>query len=109
VAESFEQKALGLGGRDGLPDGLGMLFVYPAAGPHAFWMKGMRFDIDILWIDGDHIVDIAARVPHAVPPPLPTYRPRVPADHVLEVTAGTAEARGWRIGDAVRIELAPAQ
>jgi len=81
-----------------------MLFVYDRPDLYGFWMKGMRFDIDIVWIHDGHIVGIAHRVPHDVSPPLPTYHPPEPVDSVLEVAAGSAEARGWRRGDRVRVD-----
>ena len=104
VAASAAQKRLGLGQRDSLPEDQGMLFFYPEVGRPGFWMRGMRFDIDILWIRDDRLVDLSRDLPHDVEPPLPTYRPRLPANVVLEVRAGTAAKRGWNVGDEVRIE-----
>jgi len=104
LAESPEEQSLGLGRRDSLTWGHGMYFPYERAAFHAFWMKGMRFDIDIVWIRDGRIVDITPRIPAPDPGlpeglPLPTYQPRELADGVLEVPAGYAEAHGWRIGD----------
>lgn len=112
LADTLEKKARGLGDRDALAPRTGMLFPYAMPGVHAFWMAGMRFDLDLVWIRDGRIVDITARVPHPPPeasrgpglPPLPVYSPREPADLVLEVTAGTAEQLGWRIGDPVRVD-----
>lgn len=104
IADSFEAKARGLGERDALAWGRGMLFVYSEASPVAIWMKGMRFDIDIVWIRDGRIVDMNWRAPHAAREPLPVYRPREAADFVLEVPAGYAEAHGFRIGDRVRFQ-----
>ena len=101
------EKQRGLGYRDELAWDRGMLFEYTEPGFVAIWMKGMRFDIDIVWIRNGRIVDIAHRVPHRVEDPLPIYRPREVADTVLEVPAGYAQAHGWRAGDAVRIERDP--
>lgn len=52
-ATSTEALELGLGGRDSLPKDSGMLFVFPKAGVFGFWMKGMRFPLDIVWIGAD--------------------------------------------------------
>ena len=106
VARTPEQRSLGLGKRDGLPPGLGMLFPYASPSRHGFWMAQMRFDIDIVWIREGRIVDLTLGIPHDLPAPLPTYRPRHPADLVLEVRAGVAEEAGWRVGDPVRLEPA---
>lgn len=109
VADTDEKKRLGLGGRDGLAPDHGMLFPYPMPERYAFWMKGMRFDIDILWIRGDRVVSLSERAPHPQGPvpddaALPEFRPTEPADRVLEVEAGTVARLGWRAGDAVRFE-----
>ncbi len=107
MAETPFDQQRGLGGRDDLPWNSGMLFVYSTPAHINMWMKDMRFDIDIVWIRENRIVDMAWRARHAVPEPLPIYRPREAADMVLEVPAGYAEANGWRIGDGVRLERPP--
>ncbi len=104
VAETRARQARGLGGRDALAWDRGMLFVYDQPGFYAFWMKDMRFDIDIVWIRDDRIVEISARVPHSPDGPGPTVRPRQLVNRVLELPAGDAQAWGWRIGDRVQVE-----
>ena len=107
VPETREQQARGLGDRDSLAWDHGMLFVYPEAQFLRFWMKGMRFDIDIVWILEHRIVDISHRVPHVESPegPWPAVRTHSLADQVLEVPAGYATSHGWRAGD--RVQLGP--
>jgi len=104
LADTPERQQRGLSGRRQLADGQGMLFPYDEPGLHGFWMPDMHFDIDILWIRAGRIVHVEARVPHDDARTI--YRPPEPADLVLEVPAGSAEHRGWRVGDAV--EVAPA-
>lgn len=103
IVRSFEERARGLGGRDSLAWDHGMLFPYERPDFLAFWMKDMRFSIDIVWIRDGRIVEIAHRVPWSPEGPGPTLRPRELADAVLEVPAGYAEAHGWRRGDPVEI------
>lgn len=100
-------QARGLSGRASLaPDG-GMLFVFPAVGSYAIWMKEMRFPIDIFWIRGGKVVDMEERVPAPVPgtrdAKLVRYHSDIPADMILETNAGYATAHGVRIGDAVEV------
>ena len=106
VVESRERQVRGLGYRDSLDWDHGMLFVYPSAQFMRFWMKGMRFDIDIVWILEERIVDISHRVPHVESPegPWPAVRTHSLVDQVLEVPAGYAASHGWRAGDLVRVE-----
>ncbi len=41
----------GLSGRDSLPTDYGMLFVFPKSDIYEFWMKDMKFPLDIIWIN----------------------------------------------------------
>ncbi|MBW2424889.1 MAG: DUF192 domain-containing protein [Deltaproteobacteria bacterium] len=107
IADSPDEQSLGLGERDSLAWDHGMLFVYDRPAFYAFWMKGMRFSIDILWMREGRIVEIAPSVPFEPGGNGPTLRPRTLADSVLEVPAGYAAARGWRVGDRVRFERTP--
>lgn len=107
IARTPAEQRLGLGERDELPWNAGMLFQYRRAGFYAFWMKGMRFDIDIVWIRDDRIIDISHRVPHVPGGNGPTVAPRELADRVLEVNAGYAASHGWRVGQKVRLERNP--
>ena len=106
IVSTPADKKLGLGQRDKLDWDHGMLFVYNEPRVLTMWMKGMRFDIDIVWIREGRIVDMAWRVPHEVEEPLPIYRPRETADMVLEVPAGYAWANGWKTGDPVVLQRA---
>jgi uncharacterized membrane protein (UPF0127 family) len=107
VAPDPETRARGLSGRDSLPDRAGMLFVFESGIAGPFWMKGMRFPLDIVWIGADcTVVDVTL----GAPPPatgtpveaLPLYRPSAPAAYVLELNAGEAQSLGARVGATVR-------
>jgi uncharacterized membrane protein (UPF0127 family) len=63
-------------------------------------MKGMRFPIDIVWIERGRITGVARDVPVPVNG-LPTYESPGPADRVLEVPAGWAARHGVGRGDQV--------
>ena len=106
VAVTARDKELGLGYRDSLRPDHGMLFVYTNKERYPFWMRNMRFPIDIIWIDGRTVVDITTNVPpsNKLVNLLPIYHPKVPVDHVLELTAWTAERIGIRIGDTITIK-----
>ncbi len=107
LALSGSEQTLGLGYRNGLADGTGMLFVFPEPSQRVFWMKGMRFCLDIVWIAGGEIVGAAE---NACPDPEGTEdedRRRFPSEvfvtHVLEVPAGWLEANGYGVGTRVEI------
>lgn len=107
LAITQQEMALGLGKRDGLAWNHGMLFVYEDPGFYSFWMKDMRFSIDILWLRDGRIVEIYPRVPFYPGDPGPSLRPRSLADMVLEVPAGYSEAHGWKLGDKAKLHLGP--
>ena len=106
IPSNVAEQRLGLGGRKYLPEGTGMLFLYRTARERIFWMKRMRFAIDIVWILRDKIVHIEKNVP---PPSvmrsrsrLPTYGHGIVADMVLEVPKGFADLANLKRGDAVQ-------
>ena len=51
VADNYTSWSQGLGGVESLSDEDGMLFVYPLPSRQVFWMKGMKFSIDIIFAD----------------------------------------------------------
>ncbi len=110
VADTPERRRLGLGGRDGLERGRGMWFDMGGIGGAAFWMRGMRFSIDIVWIADDFVVTgVAARLPFPEPgtpdSALPLYSSGVPIRYVLEISAELAEELG--IGEGSVVTFAP--
>jgi uncharacterized membrane protein (UPF0127 family) len=100
VADTSTERSLGLGGRKELCAECGMLFVFEQADRHGFWMKDMRFPLDILWIKGNEVVFVAENVPME---PLKTLRPPVEADKVLEINAGLAKQYGIHPGSRMKI------
>jgi hypothetical protein len=104
IADTPEKQSKGLGERDRLAWHHGMYFEYANPAFYAFWMKGMRFSIDIVWIRKGRIVDLDSNVPFEEGGNGPTLRPVVLIDAVLEVPAGYAAAHGWRVGDRLNFE-----
>lgn len=104
IADEPHEWMRGLSGRDVLPKGSGMLFQFPRAEARTFWMKDMRFPIDIIWIRDGVVVGIDANVPAPQPGEDPAARTSPePVDAVLEVPAGFAAEQG--IGIASRLGI----
>ena len=101
LAVGMVDRARGLSYRDELPEGSGMLFLMGRASRTSFWMQGMRFPIDIVWLREGAVVDVTPEVAPqdgVVANLLRTYAPQEPADEVLELPAGYAAAHGIVIG-----------
>ncbi len=99
VVSTMDKIYLGLGGRQHLAPGTGMLFIMPTLELQHFCMRGMLIPIDIIWIAHDRIIgfhkDLSPKDPG-------TFISPAPADSVLEVPAGFVESAGLRIGDRVQ-------
>lgn len=106
IAFTPYERSLGLSGRKNLADFGGMVFLFDHPGHYSFWMKSMRFPIDIFWVRDGVIVDLEeyAPMPPAKTPDflLPRYDPDVAANAVLETKAGFASRNNIRIGDSVQ-------
>ena len=95
IASHSESRSTGLSYRDGLPRNAGMLFLMPREGVQTFWMKEMRFPLDMVWIGAACRV---TGVTHDVPFPeagtstseLPRYKSPDGTLYVLEINAGLA-------------------
>jgi uncharacterized membrane protein (UPF0127 family) len=92
-----ERRQQGLSGREKLGENEGMLFVFETAAEYCFWMKDMRFEIDMVWLDTDkRIVHVKEKVAPATYPE--NFCPPEPARYVLEVAPGTARQVGLHEG-----------
>ena len=98
------ERARGLSGRDPLPVEEGMLFVFDQPVVSPFWMNKMRFNLDIIWILDDKVVDIWQDAPKPLVGENPaSYTPKSEANFVLEVATGLVEKTGLEIGDRVKM------
>ena len=64
LADTPEERARGLMFRHYLPEGEGMLFIFPEETRSSFWMKDTPISLDLVFIKEERIVDI---IENAVP------------------------------------------
>ena len=99
------QQQLGLGYRNGLEPGTGMLFPSDVTRTRTFWMKGMRFCLDIVWIVDGEIAGAAESVcpdpPGTADADRATFSSPGPVTDVLEVPAGWLKEHGYGAGTPV--------
>src|SRR5215208_6354176 len=76
VATDEPTRSQGLMYRDRVPEGTGMLFVFPEVGEYPFWMKNTIVPLDIIWLDEQRkVVHVAHDVPPCKADPCPSYLP----------------------------------
>jgi len=104
IADIILKRTKGLSGRESLAENQGMLFLFEKSSKRSFWMAGMNFPLDIIWINGNKIVDISKNIQPPKNIELPAIiSPSVEADKVLELSAGAVEKFNIKIGDEIKI------
>jgi uncharacterized membrane protein (UPF0127 family) len=94
VPTTPEEKITGLMNRDSLDKNSGMFYDYVGGG---FWMDNVKFPIEMIFIDGDKIVDIKKAKAYDKT----SIRPSVEANSNLEVNDGFCEDNNISIGNTI--------
>jgi uncharacterized membrane protein (UPF0127 family) len=103
IADSDQKRTQGLSGIPSLKNNEGLLFILPYKQMPIFWMKGMLFDLDFIWIAEGKVVDLTENV--LAPSTnnknqIARVQPKVPVDMVLEVNKGFVKNNQVKIGDS---------
>ena len=100
IADTEEERALGLMHRYRLDEGAGMLFVFDTVKDTSFWMRNTHIALDMIWLDEK------GRVTGVHENAVPESEELIPSNGavkaVLELNAGAARALGM-LGDGVRV------
>src|SRR5215203_4597234 len=107
VPITSELMSKGLAVKNQLKENEAMLFIFEESAKHSFWMKDMKFPIDIIWLDSDgKIVHIEENLE---PCPLvfvcPGYAPNADSQYVLETVAGFTQRHNISVGTNIDFEL----
>lgn len=107
LARTPVEQAHGLSDRNLLPPNKGMLFIFDGSESQSFWMKDMRFDLDIIWIANDKVIGIERHaskpLPNTEDKDLKIYNSGQPVNYVLEVPAGAGDS--LNVGNGVTISF----
>jgi len=105
VADSQRKWEIGLSETKSLQKDQGMIFLFDKSDYYSFWMKNMKFPIDIIYINNDTIVTIKNNVQLIKDKENPIiYSSTQPANKVLEIQAGLSEKYNFKKGDKVQYE-----
>jgi uncharacterized membrane protein (UPF0127 family) len=81
-----------------------MLFVFDTLDRYSFWMKDMKFPIDIVWLDQyGYVVDLKSDALVNTYPEV--FEPKAESLYVLEFNAGIAQKMNIKIGDFCSFDL----
>ena len=98
LADSEFLRRKGLMHRENIPDGTGMLFVFPTSEMQGFWMKNTHVPLSIAFIDKDAIItNIEDLEPHSEESKMSSR----PVSYALEVPSGWFDKNGIHPGTHV--------
>ena len=107
IAITDKQVREGLAIKNFLNENEGMLFFLGEPTKASFWMKNMKFPIDIIWLDENFSI---VHMEHELEPcksifDCKSYKPNAEALYVLETINGFAKKHTLDIGDKIQFEL----
>jgi uncharacterized membrane protein (UPF0127 family) len=104
LATTDAERSLGLSYTSALPPDIVKVFVFSTDERWSFWMKGMEYPIDIIWVTATGTI---AHIADAVPPDSypALFTPPVPTRYVIETVPGLFASTNHKIGDT--LDLAP--
>lgn len=96
IVSGKEAMAQGLSGREGIDSDAAMVFEFGRTGQHCMWMKDMKFNIDILWLDESN--KIVAMERNVTPESYPKAYCH-DSYEVVELASGTIDHLPLYVGD----------
>lgn len=106
VAKEPKDIEVGLSKQTNLAQDAGMLFLFSASDYYPFWMRDMKFPLDIIFIKNDKVVTVFQDVqpPKSQNENIPVYKPSAPSNRVLEINAGLSKKYNIKEGDSVQFK-----
>jgi len=98
VAQTPDQRQIGLMWRKAMPQHEGMLFVFEHSSGQCFWMKNTLLPLTAAFLaDDGQIVNLADMKPQTTEP----HCSKQPVRYVLEMNQGWFEKKGLKSGDKI--------
>ncbi|RJP57493.1 MAG: DUF192 domain-containing protein [Candidatus Auribacter fodinae] len=98
VADSEEERALGLMYRDKLREDRGMLFVFEEEAYRAFWMKNTKIPLSLAYINEQGVI---TEIVDMAPFDERSHKSTKKAKYALEVNQGWFENHNIKVGDSI--------
>ena len=102
IADTSPLRTRGLMWRTDLPEGMGMLFIFPSEVVQSFWMRNTLIPLDLVFIDRK--LKVVGVVQWAEPRTITSRTVGKPSLYVLEVPGGWASRNGVRTGSTIELE-----
>lgn len=105
VVRTPKDREIGLSKYNDIPQNFGMIFLFDKPDFYSFWMKGMKFPIDIIFIKDYRVVTVYKNVspPKGQNEGLLRYEPKSRADRVLEINSGLSQRYNIKENDIIKI------
>ena len=100
IAKNSTEFAKGLGGRPCILPNQGMFFAFNKPGRYPFWMKDMKFPIDIIWIGTSHKV-VYMEINESPSTYPDSFENQTAAQYVLELKANQSKVLHMVLGTSV--------
>jgi hypothetical protein len=99
VADSPEEREVGLMDRESLPADAGMLFLFDEDTASGFWMKNTLIPLSIAFVDAEGTIVSILDMEPCESDPCEIYNPDVAYRSALEVNQGAFDDWGVQVGD----------
>ena len=105
IADTSQEREMGLMNREHLAPTSGMLFVFEKEGIYNSWMKNTLIPLDMIWIDGNNkIIFIKENAQPCKTKQCESFGPDEKAKYMLEINGGLVGEMGLKVDDEVDIK-----
>ena len=104
IADTAQEREIGLMNREFLALDSGMLFVFEKEDVYNFWMKNTLIPLDIIWINKDNRISfIKENASPCKTDICETFGPNEKSIYILEINGGLVKKMGLGVGDLIKI------
>jgi len=105
VTENETDRKNGLAVFEDIKEDEGMVFEFPQEDYHSFWMRGMKFDIDIIFLDKEkkviQIYENVKKDTYKNDYDYKSFSSKLKSKSVIELKSGQVKKNGLKIGDMI--------